>query len=384
MGLVRTVVAVPRGNRQALLVNARRRRGRRRDQGPLRRPSRRDHGPRRRDGGQPAHLARPAGSESRRPAGRGAGPGRGKPVDPKLEVPSEFRQNSELVLGQNNVQYWGRSVDRLAVAVTEEAPFSIEVVEPRSPGPGRLDGPQVIAKRKPVFTAPIAISLPGTRRAWAPRAGSRSPRRPTRPPSRSTPTAAPRFRPGRSSSTGPPAPRGADHGLLQLAKLTIAGQFLTLAYQPASVEQGQETDLVVAVNKAVNFPGEAQVTLIGLPNKVTTDAKTITKDTKELVFRIKTDKSPRRQPPEPVLPGGRDPGRRADRPQPRLGPLRIDVPLPPKPKPAAARAVAAAPRPKPRRPGAGEATRPGSRSSASRPRTGQGPPAGEAAPGKGN
>ena len=57
----------------------------------------------------------------------------GKPADPKLEVPSEFRQTSELVLGQNNVQYWGRSVDRLAVAVTEEAPFSIEVVEPKVP-----------------------------------------------------------------------------------------------------------------------------------------------------------------------------------------------------------------------------------------------------------
>ena len=101
----------------------------------------------------------------------------------------------------------------------------------------------------------------------------------------------------------------------QLAKLTIAAQFLTLAYQPASVEQGQETDLVVDVNKAVDFPGEATVTLIGLPNKVTTDVKKITKDSQG-------DRLPDqdrqglagREPPEPVLPGGRDPGRRADPP----------------------------------------------------------------------
>ncbi len=33
------------------------------------------------------------------------------------------------------------------------------------------------------------------------------------------------------------------------------------------------------------------MTLIGLPNKVTTDVKKITKDTKDLVFHIKTDKA---------------------------------------------------------------------------------------------
>ena len=50
------------------------------------------------------------------------------------------------------------------------------------------------------------------------------------------------------------------------------------------------------VNKAVDFPGEAQVTLVGLPNKVTTEPATITKDTTDLVFRLKTD---------PASPAGR-------------------------------------------------------------------------------
>ena len=48
--------------------------------------------------------------------------------------------------------------------------------------------------------------------------------------------------------------------------------------------------MAIKVAKAVDFPGEAQVTLIGLPNKVTTDVKKITKDTTDLVFHIKTDK----------------------------------------------------------------------------------------------
>ena len=76
----------------------------------------------------------------------------------------------------------------------------------------------------------------------------------------------------------------------QLANLTIADPFVGLTFQAASVDQGKEVDMAVKVAKAVDFPGEAQVTLIGLPNKVTTDVKKITKDTTDLVFHIKTDK----------------------------------------------------------------------------------------------
>ena len=123
--------------------------------------------------------------------------------------------------------------------------------------------------------------------------------------------------------------------------------------RPAS-SRGRRPTSSSSVNKAVDFPGEAQVTLIGLPNKVTTDVKTITKDTKEIVFRIKTDKvSPAGnhqnlfcqvvviQDGEPIVHNLGS------------GQLRIDVPLPPKPKPAAAPApVAAAAPPKPAAPAA--------------------------------
>jgi hypothetical protein len=57
----------------------------------------------------------------------------GKPADPKLNVPSDFNSTAALVLGQNNVIVWSRSVDRLAVGVTEECPYSIEIVEPKVP-----------------------------------------------------------------------------------------------------------------------------------------------------------------------------------------------------------------------------------------------------------
>ena len=57
----------------------------------------------------------------------------GKPADPKLIIPSQFNQMSVLVIGQNQVNVWSRTVDSLAVAVTEECPYSIEIVEPKVP-----------------------------------------------------------------------------------------------------------------------------------------------------------------------------------------------------------------------------------------------------------
>ena len=98
--------------------------------------------------------------------------------------------------------------------------------------------------------------------------------------------------------------------------------------------------MAVKVTKAVDFPGEATVTLVGLPNKVTADAKKITKDTTDLVFHIKTDKaSPAGNHHEPLLPG-RGRRRTASRSSTTSARalLRIDVPLPPKPNaPAPAR-----------------------------------------------
>jgi hypothetical protein len=274
----------------------------------------------------------------------------GKPVDSKVVAPCEFSQTVELVLGQNNIPFWTRTVDKIPVAVTDEAPYSIEIVEPKVPlVRGGSMGLKVVAKRKPGFTAPISVYLP-----WNP--------------------------PGVGSAGGVAIPENRDEALIpinadggaelrtwkivvngasngptgpilvssQLAKLTIAQQFLTLTFQAASVEQGKEVDMAVKVNKAVDFPGEALVTLVGLPNKVATEPKKLTKATSDLVFHLKTDKvSPAgnhanlfcqvviTQNGEPIV---HNLG---------TGQLRIDVPLPPKPNAPAPAARASSESPKP-------------------------------------
>jgi len=232
----------------------------------------------------------------------------GKPVDPKLEIPSEFTSTAELVLGQNNNPFWTRTVDSLAVAVTEEAPFSIDVVEPRVPivRGGAMDL-KVVATRKPGFTAPIAVALPwnppgitskggvviaegkddaaillnanggAELRTWKVVVNGTY----TEPPAGSPPPGMARRGPGAGRLTVSS----------RMAKLTVAPPFLTLKLDAVSVEQGQEVDLAVKVDTVVAFPGEAKVTLRGLPHKVTAEPAIITKESTDLVFRVKTDPS---------------------------------------------------------------------------------------------
>jgi hypothetical protein len=263
----------------------------------------------------------------------------GKPADAKLNVPCDFTSTAGLVLGQNNIIVWQRDVDRLAVGVTEECPYTLEIVEPKVPlvRSGSM-GLKVRAIRKAGFKAAISVYLP-----WNP--------------------------PGVGSAGGVAIPEGKDEAVIpmnadggaelrtwkivvngasgvasgpimvssQLAKLTIAQPFLGMTFQAASVEQGKEVDMAIKIAKNTDFGGAAEVTLVGMPNKVTTDAKKITKDTTDLLFHLKTDKvSPAgnhtnlfcqvviTQNGEPILHNIGS------------GTLRIDVPLPPKPAPAAA------------------------------------------------
>ncbi|SIN96867.1 hypothetical protein SAMN05444166_1832 [Singulisphaera sp. GP187] len=278
----------------------------------------------------------------------------GKPVDPKVVVPSQFSQIIELVLGQNNIPFWTRTVDSLAVAVTEEAPYSIEIVEPKVPlVHGGSMNLKVVAKRKPGFTAPIAISLPWNPPGISSAGGIAIAENQNEALIPINAAVGSEVRTWKivvnGSSNGPTGPVLVS---TQLAALTIATPFVGLTYQSAAVDQGKEVPLVVKVAKLVDFDGEATVALIGLPNKVTTEPKTINKTTTDLVFPIKTDiTSPAGKHAslfcQVVITKNGEPivhniG---------TGELRIDVPIPPKPteaaKPAAPVAAAPAPAPMP-------------------------------------
>lgn len=261
--------------------------------------------------------------------------------DPNQPTPIEgkLQQDFVLVRGQNQIPVWTETVNKLAVVVTEEAPFSIEIVEPKVPIV--LDGSmqlKVVAKRKEGFTAPIKIDM-----LWNP-PGINSSREVSIPEGQNEALIS--MNAAGNSSIGDwkiavmgqatvKLPNDIGNGTMmvssQLANLKIADRYLNFTFEAAAVEQGKETEMVVKVAKVIDFPGDASVTLFGLPHHVTAPVLTVNKDASELVFKVKTEAdSPagshknlfcqvvvteNNEPVTHTLGGGQ---------------LRIDVPLPPK------------------------------------------------------
>ncbi|HHM12731.1 MAG TPA: peptidase, partial [Planctomycetaceae bacterium] len=347
---VSTVISVPKGNRMAFLVNAARADfgGELSIEFPSLPP------------GIHVQAEKMAANRSQIPvlftADASAKPaGALTPIIGRCEKPpvvGGLDQRTMLVRGQNNRDVWGHNTDRFAVAVTDEAPFTLELVPPKVPivRNGTM-GLKVVAKRKEGFSAAIgvrmlynppgisssgAVSIPaGKNEAVIPMTASGG--------------AAIREWPivviGRAGT-----PKGAVDVSTQMVNLKVSDHYVRTRIEKSAVEQGQETEVLVNVEQVQPFEGEAAVELVGLPAKVTLveGPKTFTKETKQLVFKVKAD------------PGAR-PGRyksltcRIRVPENGDvithvfggGELRIDKPLPKKPAPKAQPKKAAKPAPKP-------------------------------------
>ncbi len=233
-------------------------------------------------------------------------------------------------------------VDRLAVAVLEELPFRLEIVEPKVPlvqgGSMQL---KIRAIRKAGFVEPINVQVPflppgvgGVPSVDIPK-GQNEVLFPL------SANGGAEVKKWKIFALGSANVNGAAWASSQLANLEIAAPYIQFAMQRAAAEQGQSTDLACSVTVSHPFEGTAQVQLLGLPPRVTAPEAVLKKDTKELVFKVKTDKgSPAGthknifcqaviiEHGEPVLHnvGGTE--------------LRIDQPLPAPAKPAAAPPVA--------------------------------------------
>ena len=214
-----------------------------------------------------------------------------KTTDPNLAVSGRFTNRADFVIaGPGQSLYSWKDVERMPVAVIDELPFQLEIVQPTVPivrnGMMML---KVIAKKKEGWDENIQVQFP------------------YRPP-------------GIGANSEITIPKGQTEGLYQInadgngaigkwpvyalgwadingaawassqmATLEIAEPYVGLAMQRASVEQGKETEVVVEVQVLKELKVPAQVVLLGLPHKVTAEPLQITAETKELVFKVKTE-----------------------------------------------------------------------------------------------
>ncbi len=264
----------------------------------------------------------------------------GRSTDPNVAVEGHLQQRSMLIRGQNNSDVWGHDAYRMAAVLTDEIPFQIDLVQPKAPlvRNGSLNI-KVVATRKEGFTAPITVGL-----IYNP-AGVSSSANVTIPEGQneaSIPLTA-----NANAATGTwkiVAVGSAAHGggkieaATGFVDLNISDSFFKLALDKSAVEQGQETQMLVKVEQLQEFEGNAKAELAGLPPGATAEPVEFNKETAEITFKIVAAKDARVGKHTSVVAVATLPYQ-GEVVTHTLGPgeLRIDAPLPPKAdaKPAA-------------------------------------------------
>jgi hypothetical protein len=208
-------------------------------------------------------------------------------VDKSNELANVFRQQTWLVRGSNNVPVWSHFADRAAVAVVQPAPFTISVVEPKSPlvqsGTKEL---KVVAEKRDGFDGRIAVRMlydppglsshqgigiePGKTEAVIPltTAGNAS------------------VRDWKIVVVAEADVNGPVRTASEFATLKLVAPYVALAYPTAATEPGKNIEYAVAVTVNTPFEGAAKMELVGLPPGVTTTPQEITKDSKEIKFPL--------------------------------------------------------------------------------------------------
>ena len=277
----------------------------------------------------------------------------GKPADANAKVAGKFRQNVDLILGNNNVTMYAASVDQAVVAVAEEAPFKISIVQPKVPlvqlGQMQL---KIVAERKPGFTGPIHVQMlfdpPGVGSGQADIPGDKN--EITIPLNASGGAAVRKWKIavlGRADMPAPPAPApgqpapppgsvpaaGPVWVSSQLAELEVAPPVVTGKIEMAATEQGKPAPVLCKLEAKTKFDGKAKLQLLGLPPNATAGELEITAADPQAIFNVNVDaKTPAGQHNQlaAVVTVMKD-GEPIVQTVASGGVLRVDPPPPPKP-----------------------------------------------------
>ncbi len=206
-------------------------------------------------------------------------------------VTGKFRQDVELVLGPNNASYYGTTVDKLCVAVTKEAPFKLRIVQPKVPLVQSGSMPlEIVAERAAGFDEPIEVQM-----IWNPPGVSSQPEV-NIPKSGTNVIYTLSANGGADIKTWKIAMLG--HATVeggpvyvssQMADLELAPPYLSGKIETLWVNPGKTGKLTLNLKQTKPFEGKATVALAGLPEKVTASPKEITKDDQEVTFDVVVD-----------------------------------------------------------------------------------------------
>lgn len=213
-----------------------------------------------------------------------------RPADEKQKIVGHFKNFADFVRYRNAQILKGKEIHKLAVAVIEESPYSLEIIQPKVPivqnGSMQL---KVVAHRKEGFTKPIRVEFPfrppgisATSRVNIPE-GKDEILYPLNANRNAAAGKWPVYALGMSD-----AGQGTVVVSSQMATLEIAPPYVQFAFDRAATEQGKPATIGVKVTHNTAYKGDADVKLIGLPHKAATSDLKLKNDQAELVFNITT------------------------------------------------------------------------------------------------
>jgi len=204
--------------------------------------------------------------------------------DPKSAHSGPIREEIAHVKINNLGTYHSTSFDKIAVAVTEKAPFSIKLSIPPVPiVPGGIHPLKITVKRDKNFKAPIKISVP-----FKP-PGITAPNEIEIPEDKNEITlnlnAKGDIKPGNWQicvTAKANTKRGEVRLSSDLHPLQISDRLIALTLEMATTAQGQNTAMVANLNTLQDYKGEATISLEALPHGVKATPQKITKDLKKI------------------------------------------------------------------------------------------------------
>lgn len=214
-----------------------------------------------------------------------------KTTDPNLNVVGRFFNRADFVIaGPGQSLYVWKDVERLPVATIEELPFKLDLIQPNVPivrnGMMML---KIVATKKEGWDEDIRVQFPfrppgvGANSEIVIAKGQTEGLYQINADGNAALGKWPMYAMGFANI------KGASWASTQMASLEVAEPYVGMTVQRSSVEQGKETDIVVEVQVLKELKAPATVSLLGLPHKVTAEPLQVTAETKELIFKVKTE-----------------------------------------------------------------------------------------------
>ena len=210
-------------------------------------------------------------------------------ADGKTPVKGEYEQPVELVVGPNNQPMYTVTLRKLCVAVADEAPFKLHIVQPKVPivqgGEMKL---KVTAERSADFKGAINVRMmfnpPGIGSAAA--VDIPADKNEVEYPVSASDGA--QVRKWKICVLGEADINGPMWVASDLADLDVAEPFMQMKLEMAAAEQGKPCSVLAHIEQHTKFDGDAEVKLVGLPPNATASDMKITSSDQQVVFNVNT------------------------------------------------------------------------------------------------